>query len=325
MGAALTTAQNLVLAIDSLEKELATMQADKSAREITITTLEAEVVGLRAELESITGKPPASITIVGSSAQPGSVTAFYELEDKVGKLGAWRLFIPGNVPSDTDVHRIKTCLDGGRHPFVSVTATTDPAKAVTFAQEFVRRVKPLGRMGTITFGHEPTQKFTDPAGYVKAKNAYYRVIREQLPNWRCIDIFMLWDIESGGDRHPDRWIADKSLLSGLGVDAYDQGKRTPAQMLSKALELADAYGLPLFLTETSTVEKPEDPNYKPNWIRALAEFCRNDPRIPTWIWFHSKVGPNAPDYGWFVTTSDAATKAFADAVSGQWHTTGQAS
>ena len=186
--------------------------------------------------------------------------------------------------------------------------------AVSAAKEFVRLIGPLGGEGTVTFGHEPTQKFADPGAYVKAKNAYYRVIREALPNWLPIDIFMLYDITAGGLRHPDHWIADLALLEGLGVDAYDQGKKTPQQLLAPALELAAKYDKPLFVTETSTVEKPDDPAYKPNWIRAMTTYCAGEDRIPTWIWFHSSIGPNAPDYGWYVNTSPEATEAFKAAV-----------
>jgi hypothetical protein len=306
MGTALEAAQDLTVAIGDLES--------------TVDTLRAENDSLIAQIAELTGKllPEVTRTIVGSSAQPGSVTAFLDLEAKVGKLGAWRIFIPGTAPSDTDVHRIKTCIEGKRIPYVSVTGGTDTVKAAAAAKEFVRRVKPLGGTGWITFGHEPTQKYPDRQGYINAKNAFYQVIKDELTNWRRIDIFMLWDIEADGDRHPDKWRADLGLLNAIGVDAYDQGKRTPQAMLAKAIALAEKYQLPLHVTETSTVDKPDDPSYKPAWIAAMESYCRDHPRIACWLWFNSKVGPNAPEYGWFVTTSDASTSAFKDAVTRQW-------
>lgn len=321
MGTAYDAAVDLTVVVEALEKAIDAGQALVFERDGTIVSMRVEVEAKAAEIARLNAQLMELLevsTLVGSSAQPGNLAAFGALEDLVGKLGAWRLFIPGKEPGAVDAERIRTCLAGKRVPFVSVTGGTDVATATAAAKEFVRLISPLGGAGWITFGHEPTQKFTDPAAYVKAKNAYYRVIRTELPAWSTIDIFMLYDIEQGGARHPDHWIADLALLDAIGVDAYDQGKKTPQQMLAPALALVDKYKRPLWVTETSTVEDPKRPTYKADWIRAMAALAKGDDRIGGWIWFSSGLGPNAPTYGWFVTTSPASTAAFKEAVADQW-------
>ena len=330
MGAAYQAAVDLAIVVEALEKAVDAGAAQVLDRDGTIVSMRVEMDAKTAEIVKLTEQLMQLVdvtTVVGSSAQPGNLAAFGVLEDLVGKLGAWRMFISGPRPGTVDVERVRTCLAGKRVPFVSVSGTTDVAAATASATEFVRVMKPLGGAGWITFGHEPTQKYTDAAAYVKAKNAYYTVIRDELPAWSTIDIFMLFDIVAGTAsatsgvydpaRHPDRWIADLALLDAIGVDAYDQGKKTPQEMLAPALALVDKYKRPLWVTETSTVEDPARPAYKPDWIRALAAFAKSDDRIAGWIWFHSGVGPNAPAYGWFVTTTPASTAAFKAAVADQ--------
>lgn len=319
MGAARQAALDLVNLVGSLEDAVDGWKAQAVAADATISKMSAEIAAKTAEIARLNGliELPVASTIVGSSAQPGSLAAFDALEGQVGKLGAWRLYIATKTPASADVEKIRVCLAGGRRPFASVAGGTDVAQATASARDFVSRVGPLGGAGSITFGHEPTQKFTDPALYVKAKNAFYTVVRELLPTWDTLDIFMLYDIEQGGPRHPDRWIADLALLDGFGVDAYDHGKHTPAEMLEPALALADAYKRPLYVCETGTVEDATRPSYKADWITAFAAMAKADPRIGGWIWFSSGVGPNAPSYGWYVTTSPASTAAFKAAVADQ--------
>lgn len=330
MGTAYKAALDLAVVVEALEKAVESGEAKVTDRDGQIVSMTEELTVKVSEIADLKAQLMALLegsTIVGSSAQPGSLAAFNSLEGLVGKLGAWRIFIQGAKPGSTDVERVRVCLAGGRVPFVSVAGGIGVVAAQASAREFVRVMKPLGGAGWITFGHEPTQKFTDPAAYVRAKNAYYTIIRAELPAWSTIDIVMLRDIVAGTApptsviydpaRHPDHWIADLALLDAIGVDAYDHGKKTPEEMLAPALALVDKYKRPLWITETSTIEDPARPNYKPDWIDAMAAYAKEDNRIAGWIWFSSGVGPNAPIYGWFVNTSPASTAAFKRAVADQ--------
>lgn len=318
MGAIYDQATVLATVVRGLEAAYEASRKQFDDQELTITAMEAEIADLTAKLKDGAGSTPASPTLVGSSAQPGSLTSFEALEANVGKLGAWRIFVHGTQPGTNDIARIRSCLNG-RRPIVSVSGGTDVAKAKADALAFARAVAPLKGAGSITFGHEPTQKFPGTMQeYVLAKNAYYQTIKTELPRWDCIDIFMAWDIKSGGARDPRLWRADLDLLDGVGVDAYDEaGKVTPAEMLAPALALAADWGKPLWVTETATIDELARPNYRPDWITEFARFARGESRIKGWTWFNSNIGPNAPPYGWFVTSSPASTAAFTAAVGAQ--------
>ena len=291
---------------DDLQSAVAQALSVMAAQENTITRQTAELAELRSQLAAVRRVP-----LIGSSAKPGSVEAFMNLEAAVGKLQAWRIFVPGPVLDASSIAKVKACTAGGRRPVLSVSGVTNIAEAASYAHAAATALRDIliPRGASITFGHEPTQKFTDRAGYVAAKDAFYRIIGEALPAWDRLDILMLHDLTTGGDRHPDLWVAHDGLLDAIGFDCYDQGKRSFQEMIAPAVTYAKSKRLPLWIPETATV-----PAGKAAWITAAAAYARTEPTLAGWLWFHSDIGPNTPSAGWYVNSPPEAAVAFRTAL-----------
>lgn len=110
---------------------------------------------------------------------------------------------------------------------------------------------------------------------------------------------------------PDRYWPGSQYVDWVGIDSYNWGPsryttwRTFAQMFDANLAALGAYGKPIILAETASVETGGD---KAGWITSLFETLTGPDRdvVGAVLWF-DKAQPN---FDWRTNTSAAAQAAF---------------
>lgn len=121
-------------------------------------------------------------------------------------------------------------------------------------------------------------------------------------------IYMAWTFNSASGRNPDDWnIASKlkpeylnKVVAGLDGYAQQPTSRPAKAIFDKAFNVMKSWGFSRFgIFETATHSAGQN-SLRSEWICELAKWAYMREDIEIVSWYHSYVGQNAGDEGWFL-------------------------
>src|SRR6185503_4304423 len=115
---------------------------------------------------------------------------------------------------------------------------------------------------------------------------------------------------------PDAWYPGDSYVDIVGADGYNwyscPGRTDPWNEFSWVFDQFHAWGMahgkPELVAEFASMEDPDDPNHKAEWISNAEATIKTWPEIKAVVWYDN--GPPAPTCTWWVDSSPASLNAF---------------
>ena len=335
--------------------DLAVPRPASAARLLAVTLLAALVVALPAgSADARRGKPVKSpqqpaptaprVPTVGVSTKgaPGGT----ELEQLVAQVGrvpdevmwfvAWS--VPGGFPAQ-DAARVRAL---GATPVITwepwdpaagAGQTTYSLRSIAqgrhdaYLRQWARGIRSFGTPVVLRFAHEmngtwypwsPGVAGTTAADVVDA----WRHVRGVLAKERATNAVLRWspNVPFPGSTPMAALWPGASYVDQVGLDGYNWAGHLPGttwasfrDVVAQGLdELGTLTALPVHVSETASPESaPDGTGDKAAWIRDMFSTLRSDPRLAGVTWFHHRK-----ELDWRITSSPAATRAFAEGMSG---------
>ncbi len=193
---------------------------------------------------------------------------------------------------------------------------------------WVDRMVALPPGSYVTLNHEPETVESRPNGSAEEFRAMWVRWNDLLDERGGGDLRTVWVMTGGAFDGPvaDTWYPGDDAVDIVGVDPYNwytcQGTERPwvsfADLLAAPLAFAEAHDKPLAVPETASVEDPERPGRKAEWIRDAAAFVA-DPSVASRLefvsWFDvTAPGGTYPDCVWDHDSSASSAEAFRELV-----------
>lgn len=178
----------------------------------------------------------------------------------------------------------------------------------------------------VTMNHEPETTDSaangDAADFIAMWQRFHGLVHE-----RGGDHLQLVWVMTGGSFTRDtaeEWYPGDAYVDVIGADVYNwyqcQGTNRPwrsfEELLAAPIEFAQARSKPLAVPETASVEDPERPEAKAEWIRQLAETVSRDDlgvELLYVSWFNvTAPGGTWPQCVWDIDTSASSAAAFSE-------------
>jgi hypothetical protein len=146
-----------------------------------------------------------------------------------------------------------------------------------------QQIKDFGDRVFVTLSHEPDADggtaFGTGADFIAAFRAFVTLMRQQqVGNFVPTAIFTGWGFTRQDARNIDNFYPGDAYVSVVGVDLYNWGdcKNRPWKDMAQILESARQWGVghpavTLMITEYGSVEDPNDPTAKAQWITDAAQ------------------------------------------------------
>ncbi len=193
---------------------------------------------------------------------------------------------------------------------------------------WVDRMVTLPAGSYVTLNHEPETRDSAPNGTADDFKAMWRRWNELLDERGGAHLQTVWVMTGGAFGGPVavEWYPGDDSVDIVGVDPYNwylcQGSVRDwvefEDLVAPALAFAGAHDKPLAVAETASVEDPDQPGRKAEWIRHAASYL-SDPIVASEFeyvsWFNvTSPGGTYPDCVWDYDTSPESAAAFAELV-----------
>jgi hypothetical protein len=232
----------------------------------------------------------------------------------------WDDALPGQLLSwDVKNHKV---------PALSIVARTHDGKVVKWAdiangkqdatiRNQARQLKALGVPIILTFHHEPEndQQNGTPADYVAAWRHWVSIFRaEHVNNVSFAWIMMAYSFQKSSHRNPDAFYPGDNYVDWIAADGYNMAgcqKSHPWTSFANVFQPWRSWAAskhpskPLFIAEWGSLEDPNNPNHKAQWISDALNTVANWPQVHAMSYFHSSV-----DCPWWLDSSNQAVDAF---------------
>lgn len=195
------------------------------------------------------------------------------------------------------------------YSFKTSWTTTANGSNYQAIKQFVQSI-PDDRIVYLIFYHEPEDNgvgdlFT--SAFAKFVDA---VLDAGKPNVHPTFVLMSWTWNPNSGRNPEDWNVAPKLKPGqisrvvAGLDGYshDPVNISAESAIGRGIgfNAMETWGFSRFgIFETST-RRMEGPNGRAKWISDLAAWVNRHGKIEVVSWFHSGVGQNAGEEGWFL-------------------------
>jgi hypothetical protein len=213
----------------------------------------------------------------------------------------------------------------GRIPVMSWAALTRSGTPVKWSaiangsqDAMIRRradaFKAFGAKSMLVFHHEPEDdlaRFGSPSDYRAAWRRIVSIFRARgATNAVFVWTMMAYTFNPNG-KNPDDYYPGNDVIDWVAADGYNwygsnhvtnQPWRSSKEVFSSFQAWAKAKGKPGMIGETGSLEDPNNPQRKADWIREMGEVIKSWPHIKGFMYFQGQ--------GWHFDSSTAATNAF---------------
>jgi hypothetical protein len=212
-------------------------------------------------------------------------------------------------------------------PWASVAAAQPGSTLYAQIVSWADRFKSFGYPAYFTFNHEPeassNNTYGTAADYIAAWRHIHDIfVTEGATNVRFMWIMTDWafKVSSTDRRYAWKWYPGDSYVDGIAADAYNwwtcRGRDEPWQSLATAISGFMKFGaqhpsMPMWLTEYGSVENPNDPTAKGNWLAAAHSLLQQSAYTQiVGVSYFNQVQSSVPNCDWPVESSTGATAAF---------------
>ena len=169
----------------------------------------------------------------------------------------------------------------------------------------------------LVFHHEPESEVGvcgTTTDYINAwRHVHDRLIQDGVTNVSFVFVLMAFTYRLGD---PDLYYPGDSYVDLVGADGYNwyscPGRTDPWNEFDWVFEDFHAFGIthgkPELIAEWASMEDPDDPNHKGEWISNAAATMKTWPEIKAAVWYNG--GPPANLCTWWVDTSPASLAAW---------------
>jgi hypothetical protein len=178
-------------------------------------------------------------------------------------------------------------------------------------------LKDFGAPLFFAFHHEPEDQVGDCGSENDFVNAW-RHIHDRFAQDGVTNISWVWVLMAYTFRidEADQYYPGNSYVDLIGADGYnwyscpgrDDGWSDFSQVFGKFHDFGVAKGKPELIAEFSSMEDPDDPGHKGEWISDAAATIKSWPEIKGALWYDN--GPPMADCTWWVDTSASSQSAF---------------
>lgn len=223
---------------------------------------------------------------------------------------------------------VKSKLSNGTIvPWASVAAAQPGSALYAQIVSWADRFASFGYPVYFTYNHEPEASSNNTYGTAADYIAAWRHIHDIFVAQGATNVRFMWimtdwafKVPSTDRRYAWKWYPGDAYVDGIAADAYNwwtcRGRDEPWQSLATAISGFLTFGaqhptIPMWLTEFGSVENPNDPTAKANWI-TQAQAVLQQPAYAqiVGVAYFNQVQPSLPNCDWPVESSTAATAAF---------------
>jgi hypothetical protein len=223
---------------------------------------------------------------------------------------------------------VKSKLSNGTViPWSSVAAAQPGSALYSQIVSWADRFKSFGYPVYFTYNHEPEAStnngYGTAADYIAAWQHIHDIfVAQGATNVRFMWIMTDWafKVASTDRRYAWKWYPGDAYVDGIAADAYNwwtcRGRDEPWQTLATAISGFLTFGaqhptIPMWLTEIGSVENPNAPNAKANWISAAQSLLEQPAYAQiAGVAYFNQIQSSVPNCDWPVESSTAATSAF---------------
>ena len=310
---------------------------------------------LAAEPGASAGPAPSPVMFGTIGRRPGIAsiqTGVQQVEDQLNRpMAAIRIYDFWDTKFPQAHHRwlrntghtiylsVKSQLEGGAG--IPWRQVADAPKGSAIYQNIVRwavKLRDFGDPIHFTFNHEPETGHNDHRGSAKDyKDAWRRVVdifRKRGADDNVTFTWILTDhafrVPSTDRRYAPKWWPGENYVEEMGADVYNWFEcrpnevhpwRTP-QYVTNGFRLFGAQypDIPMSLPEWATVEDPDQPGRKAEYISQMQQMLQEPEwdQITTALYFHRK-GTAFPTCDWSYDTSASSTAALEAMGADPWY------
>lgn len=167
------------------------------------------------------------------------------------------------------------------------------------------------------FHHEPENDTSICGTSVDFVDAYQHVhdrfVADGVTNVSWVWVLMAYTYRV---EDPNVWYPGDNYVDVVGADGYNwyscPGRTDPWNEFSWVFDEFHAWGMahgkPELVAEFASMEDPDDPNHKAEWISNAEATIKTWPEIKAVVWYDN--GPPSPTCTWWVDSSQASLNAF---------------